>query len=276
MSLIEKKVGDLDTLDFCGVGTRVLFLHGGPGCYRYMEPLCKQLSAYCNPVYYEQRGSRQTLDGIGISEHIDDLQQITRYYSKESKPILVGHSWGAMLAVLFAGRFSHLLQKVVLVGCGPLNQTQGSEFQEVLCQRFGQRQAYFDALWDSVEKEQDPERQQQNANQYLKEMMPIYQNETNPESMVDSLHWDFRASYKTICESDEWVSTDQYEKALRTIQVPLTAIQGSYDPVSPESLFPLIRMHLPQAKTVTLDQAGHYPWAGRQGEAFIELLRTEL
>lgn len=131
---VEEKDMDLDIFEFGKNGPPVVFLHGGPGAFGYMEKLCQTASVFCNPIHYNQRGSKQTNTEIGISDHISDLKSVLSRYSNESKPILVGHSWGAMLAVLFAGEFSDRIKKLILLGCGPLNKKQGNEFLKILQQ----------------------------------------------------------------------------------------------------------------------------------------------
>ena len=241
-----------------------------------MEAFCESFSPYCNAVYYNQRGSKQTQDDIGIADHIRDLKRIVDHYSEELKPIILGHSWGAMLAVLFAGRYSNSLQKVILTGCGPLNEIQGQEFQRELCVRLGERKEYYDRLWKSVKSEADETKQQESADRYISEIMEIYQNDPNSGSEIHPIFWDFKASYKTMIESDEMISNNEYENALSHIEVPLTIIHGTYDIISPESLFTLAQTHVPHVKAYKLVEAGHYPWAGPCREEFLEILKREV
>ena len=272
----ERTIGDLRIIEFRNVGPPVIFLHGGPGCLGYMEAFCESFSHFCNAVYYDQRGSKQTHGKIGIADHIRDLERIVSFYTDESRPIIFGHSWGAMLATLFAGSFPDLVQKVILSGCGPLNEIHGREFQQELCSRFGKRKRYYDQLWKSIEAELDETKQQENADRYIREIMQIYQNDPSSGLEIRPIHWDFKASYNTMRESDRFVSENRYEDALSNISVPLTIIHGKNDIISPESLFSVIRKHVPHARTFELEKAGHYPWAGPCREAFLEILKNEI
>lgn len=276
MKKVENVIGGLDIIEFRNTGPRVIFLHGGPGCLGYMESFCESFSPFCNTVYYNQRGSKQSRDKIGVADHLSDLKRIVRFYTDESKPIVVGHSWGAMLAVLFAGGYSDLIQKVVLLGCGPLNKIQGQEFQRELCVRFGERKDYYDQLWEAIENESDETKQQIHADRYIDEMMEIYQNDPYSGLEIQPRRWDFKASYQTMCESDELVSKNEYEHALAGIDVPLTIIHGTYDVISPASLFALAKKYVPHVKTYELEKAGHYPWAGPCREDFLEILKLEV
>lgn len=271
-------LNDLEIIEFTSPanGPAVIFLHGGPGLYGYMQTFAGSLAQHCQAVYYEQRGSRQGNLEVGIEDHLQDLARIVDHYAKDSKPIIVGHSWGAMLAVLFAGRHSNRLQKAILIGCGPLSKHQGEVFQEELQKRFGNRQDYYDDLWSALSQEEDEVRQQKLADHYIDELMEIYQMDPTSGSEIQPRHWDFRGGYRAMCESEDYIANDEYVKALSTICVPLTIMHGRLDPVSPNALFDLARKHVSELSTFEFAKAGHYPWAGPDRETFLERLKQEL
>ena len=116
-----------------GKGKSVLILHGGPGMPPY-EPW-KGLS----PVkgyrftYYHQRGcghSTRPVDRfqsqnfiqnlstlnklLGLKTQLADIERI-RHLLKQEKLILIGHSYGAFLATLFAFEFPERVEKLVLI-----------------------------------------------------------------------------------------------------------------------------------------------------------------
>ena len=258
------------------VAQPAVFLHGGPGLYGYMPSLCESLTACCRCIYYEQRGSKQGRCDVDVEDHVQDLRRVLDHFTGDTRPVVVGHSWGAMLAVWVAGTYPELMDKVVLVGCGPLNAKQGQEFQVELVARFGDRRAYFDGLWTTLETERDPGRQQRLADEYIEAMMPIYQMDPVSGQEIQPRRWDFQGGYTAMCESDEMVSQNLYESALSKITAPLTVIQGQFDVLSPEALFSLARTRAPQARTFSIAGAGHYPWAGSGREVFLELLKDEL
>mgnify|MGYP000020557442 CR=1 FL=1 len=255
----------------------IIFLHGGPGVFGYMEPLCRMLSPHCNAVTYNQRGSKQAPSiAIEIKDHLNDLENVVSRYTTDTQPILVGHSWGAMLAILFAGRFSSLIQKLVLIGCGPLTPIQNREFSEALTSRFGKEKKYYDDLWSSVEEESNPAKQQELANIYINKIVKFYQCDPNSAKDVPPLHWDYQASINTMNQMDDAISKSEYEKSLTQIGVPISVIQGEGDPVAPVSIFSLIKTHQPTALTFEIKNAGHYPWAGASKEDFIQILLQEI
>ena len=270
-------IDGLRVFDFgkIATGPKVIFLHGGPGLHGYMEVFCESIAGDCRAVYYEQRGSKQGNCDIGIADHLRDLERVVARCTETEKPIIVGHSWGAMLAVLYAGRFSNTIQKAVLVGCGPLSEEQGEEFQCVLSIRFGDHEDEYDQLWNSILVERDSVKQQLLADEYIDRMMEICQMDPYSGAEIQPRHWDFKGGYKTMCESDEYIARNMYVDALSKIDVPLTLIQGDRDVVSPESLFSLARQKVSELRTFEVADAGHYPWAGSGRDEFLKILKQE-
>ncbi len=253
-----------------------LFLHGGPGVFGYIENLCETVSSFCRPFFYNQRGSRQTGSEIGIYDHISDLKKIIDRLFPDSRPTLIGHSWGAMLAVLFASEYPNHVHKVIVVGIGPLNSQTGKEFMREILSRFGDQRGYFDELWENIENEDDEILQQAHANKYINEVVPFYQNGTESVSKLGPLYWDFKASFKTMTESDAYVETGKYENALSKMQCPIVVIHGSNDLLSPKFLFPIFTKYHPAVKLYEIEGAGHYPWIGNTEGEFIKILTQEI
>jgi proline iminopeptidase len=105
----------------------IIYLHGGPGgaiSKRIIEDL-KPLSANGFDLYfYDQVGSGESSRLSDISEytvqrHIDDLNEIiTKINSK--KVILIGQSWGSVLAAVFLSKYPERIDKVIFTSPGPI------------------------------------------------------------------------------------------------------------------------------------------------------------
>ena len=103
--------------------TIIIAIHGGPGGdYRYMLN-CKDLADYgYRVVFYDQRGSglsqrfskeSYTSLGMGALDLIyDELSGVIAHYrtQPDQKVFLLGHSWGAMLATAYAGKYPNAIQ----------------------------------------------------------------------------------------------------------------------------------------------------------------------
>jgi len=105
----------------------IIYLHGGPGGFisdnniTMLQPLAD--SGY--DVYlYDQVGSGRSsrLENIRnytVQKHIDNLNEIIRNIGAE-KVILIGQSWGAILATLFTADNKDKIEKLILTCPGPV------------------------------------------------------------------------------------------------------------------------------------------------------------
>jgi len=106
----------------------VILLHGGPGISeRYMEPIVPFLDiGRRRIVSYDQRGtglspcdSDDTAD-YALEAHADDLTRVIDAVA--AGPVhLLGHSWGGIVAMDYAGRHGDRLASIITVGSAPPN-----------------------------------------------------------------------------------------------------------------------------------------------------------
>ena len=105
----------------------IIYLHGGPGGFisnntiKILEPLSE--NGY--DVYvYDQIGSGFSdrlidINNYTAERHKKDLEAIVKTIKAE-KIIIIGQSWGAMLAILFAADNANAIDKLILTGAGPI------------------------------------------------------------------------------------------------------------------------------------------------------------
>lgn len=107
-----------------GQGIPVLLISGGPGCADYLEPVASLIEDICEVIRFDPRGcGRSESDDTeyGVKECIEDMERIREYY-KIKKWIVIGHSWGADLALAYAILQPHsLLGFVSISGTGIQN-----------------------------------------------------------------------------------------------------------------------------------------------------------
>ncbi|MCH5717578.1 alpha/beta hydrolase [Niabella hibiscisoli] len=111
----------------------IVAIHGGPGGdYRYLLN-CRELAVKgYRVVFYDQRGSglsqrfpRKSFTSLGekaVDLMYDELGAVIAYYKKnpQQKVILLGHSWGGMLASGYVGRNPELVDGLIVCEPGGL------------------------------------------------------------------------------------------------------------------------------------------------------------
>ena len=111
----------------------IIYLHGGPGGV-ITEEIVKMLTPFSEDGYdiyaYDQigSGSSERLDNIGkytVERHQADLEEIVGKIEAE-KVILLGQSWGSVLATFFAIDHPNKVDKMIMTGPGPVFPINGS------------------------------------------------------------------------------------------------------------------------------------------------------
>jgi pimeloyl-ACP methyl ester carboxylesterase len=115
---VQTKGAQLSVRDSGGDGTPIVFLSGGPGMPDYLEEIAKLVPGR-RVVTYDQRGtggSTVTNGDYSTEAHVADLEKLREHLGVEQLH-LFGHSWGGMLAQLYAT--AHLSSVASLFLCSP-------------------------------------------------------------------------------------------------------------------------------------------------------------
>ena len=97
-----------------GSGPPVVLLHGGPGLYDYFDDLEAMLADSFDVHRYDQRGSGRSERVLPyeVATFVADLDALRAHWGHD-RWTLVGHSWGAGLALAYA--VEHLDRVTALV-----------------------------------------------------------------------------------------------------------------------------------------------------------------
>ncbi|GAB5449563.1 alpha/beta fold hydrolase [Gymnodinialimonas sp.] len=111
----------------------IIVLHGGPGGdFRSLGALAR-LSDNFTIVFYDQRGAglseRVPAEMLTLDGYLAELSAIAETVSPDAPPILIGHSWGAMLATAYLGRNPGGAKAAVLIEPGYLDEAGFAAWQ---------------------------------------------------------------------------------------------------------------------------------------------------
>jgi proline iminopeptidase len=112
----------------------IIALHGGPGGdYRNLLPIAPLADDY-HLVFYDQRmtglSSREFDGTLDLKSFFDDLDTFVDHFGKGKKVILLGHSWGAMMASGYVGMHPEKIEKIVMIEPGILRPDLSQPFFE--------------------------------------------------------------------------------------------------------------------------------------------------
>jgi pimeloyl-ACP methyl ester carboxylesterase len=218
---------------------KLIFLHGGPGFRDYLEPYFRHLNDTFDCVFYDQlRGPDITINEL--------LSQLDAMIS-DSKPVLVGHSWGGVLASEFALRYENKISGLVLMSTG-LSHTQWLEYRKNL-QELGLSEAPIERI---ILVSHDPPL----AAEFLKKMDATFSDET-----FDNLYETYLRHFDLIAP-------------LAQLSVKIANIFGETDLRFPPQIAEEIRKLKPQIENYPIQGAGHFPFLQENArERIFQILR---
>jgi len=122
MNIKKENVDIGDCKLYCeqeGQGTPLVLLHGGPGAtHHYFHPFFSRASGFARVVYYDQRGCGlsdfEPGKGYCLDQAVDDLDALRRAIGVEQWVVL-GHSYGGLLAQCYAVKYPQNVKGLVLV-----------------------------------------------------------------------------------------------------------------------------------------------------------------
>lgn len=112
----------------------IIVLHGGPGGdFRSLQALAALSDRY-RVVFYDQRGAglsaRVPASALTIDGHLAELDALIDHVAQGEAVTLIGHSWGAMLAIAYLGRAPERIERAVLIEPGFLDAEGYTRWQE--------------------------------------------------------------------------------------------------------------------------------------------------
>jgi pimeloyl-ACP methyl ester carboxylesterase len=248
---------------------RVVLVHGGPGGAGEMSPLARTLAGSLSLVEAMQTK-------LSIASLIDELREQIAAHA-QAPAVLVGHSWGAWLCLLFTARHPEYVERLVLISSGVLEdryvatlratqlarlsdpeRAEMARLEAMLADpRVTDKGALFDRygyLFDKTEN-------------YDAEPEPKDRFETDP-AIFDSV-WPEAAALRT---------SGELLRQSALVKRPVLAIHGDYDPSPAEGVRePLARVLTAPFEFIVLKNCGHTPWLERGARVeLVETLRREL
>lgn len=251
-----------------GSGPEVVVLHGGPGAHHdYLLPGFDRLAHGRTLIYYDQRGGgRSPVDReapVGWTEQVADLEALRELWGHE-RLVLVGYSWGGLLALLYAIEHPDRVKQMALIAPAPAWKSARSRFEA----RFAARSAApalvaeRTALRESGLQETDPAAYRRRAFE-----LSVAGYFHDP-AMVAGLT-PFRITGRT--QQEVWESLGEYDlrPRLGRLAVPTLVLHGADDPIPMEASRELARML--SAPLIELPDCGHVPHV-ESPEGFVAAL----
>jgi proline iminopeptidase len=241
-----------------GRGEPLIMCHGGPGLWDMFGGLATALADRVRVIRWDQRGGgRSERRGpYSLARMLDDLDAVRRHYGLDRAAVL-GHSWGAQLALRYALEHPDRVSKLVYVSGTGLSWDWYPQFEQNFTRRLGDEQARWTELRERDRTE--AEDRELAVLQWSADFADPSKAGLCAEQMATP--W-FEVNYECnaviSAEWQEWRETELVT-ACRQLGVPTLIIDGAED-VRPRWAVDSLQDALPSATRVWLHNAGHVPW----------------
>ena len=258
------KIGSADIyFKTMGSGTPTFILHGGPGDTHDTMLQLSPLSNDFKLIFYDQRAAgRSTGDADTVShtieQFVEDLEQL-RLKLGADKINLIGGSWGSMVAMQYAMKYSDHIRAMVLMSSMGIR----SEYFPFYQANIKSKRTPEDSL--ALERIQQSEGFKSRAPDEVEKFWRIYFRAycCNP-TCADSLHLWMRNAIEPevpgrYAKLGEFLEDYNLEEDLRSIQCPTLVLHGDCDPTPVEWVVP-IHEKIAGSQLQTIPNAGHWLW----------------
>lgn len=243
-------------------------LHGGPGAPGEMAPVARELSPFGGVL--EPIQTAGTIEG-----QIRELERMVT--AKGNPPVtLIGWSWGAWLAFIFAARIPGLVKKLILIGSGPFEDKYAQTIMDTRLKRMNEEERgktlfLIELLEDSAVHDKD------DTFRMLGRLI------SKADSYDPIPHKSCILGYQFDIYQSIWGQASRLRRSGKLLEYgekihcPVVAIHGDFDPHPAEGVRRPLSRTLKDFRFILLDKCGHTPWLERKAHTrFYGLLREEL
>lgn len=260
-----------------GRGDDVLLVHGGPGYPPREDWRATAILARSYRVHaYDQRGCglstrpfTAALEGsvydklltvetrLGLAAQIADIERIRRILGR-NRLIVVGHSFGALIAVLYAAEFPDRVRALVLIAPAPLvlMPTEGPDLFALVRAKLPEaRRADYDRyLEEYFDFNALLGRDEASLSRYFGEFREFYAAAAGAPAVAndgDAGGFMTLGVYASLGRSHDW------RPALQRVRAPTLVLHGA-DDLQPESDTRAVAAAIPGARVEVIPASGHF------------------
>jgi len=239
----------------------VAVIHGGPGAAGEMAPVARELSKLTGVLEPYQK--QATIKG-----QVNELKEAVEKEG-EIPAVLIGHSWGAWLSVIFAAAYPSHVKKLILISSGPFEEEYAEQIQKTRMERLGPKEQ------DEIEKLSA----HLDSASAFKRLGEIFAgaDSFDPIEGKDEVKLNPEIFNNVWKEASELRKNGTLMNFLREVQCPVTAIHGDYDPHPADGVKIPLEQAVKNSKFILLEKCGHTPWLEKNAAGrFYEILTVEI
>lgn len=255
----------------------VVLLHGGPTFYGYMHTL-SHLFAPHPVIDFPQPGTKENpVSDANLNRHFDEiLTQIEEY---GDQPVgIVGHSWGANLACLFASHFPARVQFVIAIGTAPFSSPIEQRLQHNIESKLSiaekQTLSDIDIKIHGAIQAGNNESLSELFGQKSQIIQKTYIVHPKSNTLIPKVSFSINGFQQSKEALWKHIEHQEIPYILNRIKSPVYAIHGQEDVIPCHHTLLFLSKHISQFSSYIIPNTGHFPWLEPQSkEKFEQIIR---
>jgi len=257
-------------------GVPIIMVNGGPGLDSgYLLPQMLELAKDHKITFYDQRGSGKSqgfnIDAqtITMPNYVADLEALRKQLGYD-KFILIGHSWGGLLAFNYAFAHTEHVKAILVLDSAPASAAGFNTFLKEYETRVPKVAKQMLEIKNSTAfKNSDP----QAMADFLRVVFTVYFLKPELAQQI-SLHFN-PDSARNIFKIHELISQNYFANydirpQLKTLQIPVLVLHGVND-IVPVATAKEVHSLVPNSKLVLFKNCDHLPYIEKPKEFFAAL-----
>jgi pimeloyl-ACP methyl ester carboxylesterase len=248
----------------------VVLLHGGPGAQGSIASLARAIADRFHVLEPLQRRGGAT--PLSVDLHVHDLHDVIKHHEVGSVR-LVGHSWGAMLALTYAARHPRHVGRVVLISCGTFDVLSRDAYQQNM-QTCGDAHARERLASLLAQLAAEPRAAERDAllSQIGHRSLQMQSVDIDPDTF-DRLEGDEQGHRETWADALRLQREGRQPAEFARITAPVTMLHGADDPHPGPLIRDSLQGCISNLTYVEFADCGHVPWLERRARAlFLQTL----
>lgn len=258
-----------------GKGETIVFLNGGfINHYSQLEEMAKETGKFYHVILTEQRGTGKSIPTqfdsttLNMKTAVDDIKLVLESL-KLKQAIILGHSWGGVLAMAFASQYPQMVKSVILIGPGPFQKYDSAQqiYNHNLWSRLSESEMKkFDSLSVRIGQRNGTAKDSAELGR-LTRLCYVYPK-TRLDSIIDKIN------VKRYPDAGAFIRKDLYRRpdlsrSINKYTGPIDVICGRQDALAFNAYE--LKLYRPSVSLHWIEEAGHFPMY-EQPKSFYSVL----
>ncbi len=243
---------------------QVALVHGGPGAPGDLAPVAGGLR--CDFSVLELLQSKGSIDEL-VEEMREELVQY-------EPMVIMGHSWGAWLTLIFASLYPKLTKHIILVACPPLESKYAEGIMDTRLSRLNlEDKKTIDEIFERDEA--------QTLTQEDYETFGKLMENVDAYSKVACKYPENPLPVQKDNSKKIWKEGEQYRKSGKILEIvsqikcPMTFIHGAFDPHPYQGVQDVLNEKGVDFEFLLMQKCGHTPWIEEHvADNFFKMLKV--